>query len=198
MDSNNNASSSMPKIIGAVVAILVCCACVAILAAGGLVFYETRNSPAANTTPFLPPVFGSTTTPPPTIELTRPPVESISPDTLQALLATIVPENDPYELNCRLKGKCDAAKTVQGKPYKVGDKEKFWILNSDTVEHRQGNFTLLYATPHSYFWAEDGLGVDQGDMTALMDDFENKIYPTDREFFGSEWTPGVDNDPVSY
>ncbi len=31
-----------------------------------------------------------------------------------------------------------------------------------------------------------------------MDTFENKIYPTDREFFGSEWTPGVDNDPHVY
>ena len=31
-----------------------------------------------------------------------------------------------------------------------------------------------------------------------MDSFENKIYPTDREFFGSEWTPGVDNDPHIY
>jgi len=31
-----------------------------------------------------------------------------------------------------------------------------------------------------------------------MDAFENKIYPTDREFFGSEWTPGVDDDPHIY
>ncbi|MGE5073294.1 MAG: hypothetical protein ACM3MF_07700 [Anaerolineae bacterium] len=31
-----------------------------------------------------------------------------------------------------------------------------------------------------------------------MDAFESKIYPTDREFFGSEWTPGVDNDPHVY
>jgi immune inhibitor A len=31
-----------------------------------------------------------------------------------------------------------------------------------------------------------------------MDAFENKIYPTDRRFFGSEWTPGVDNDPHIY
>ena len=35
-------------------------------------------------------------------------------------------------------------------------------------------------------------------MKSLMDTFENKIYPTDREFFGSEWTPGVDNDPHIY
>jgi len=194
MDSNSKASSSMPKIIGVIVAILVCCACVAIIAAGGLVFYEYRNSPAANTTPFLP-VLEDTATPQPTIELTRPPIESISPDTLQALLTTNVPENDPYELACRLKGKCGVAKTVPDKAYKVGDKEKFWILNSDTVEHHQSNFTLLYVTPHSYFWAEDGTNVNKGDMKALMDEFENKIYPTDREFFGSEWTPGVDNDP---
>ena len=194
MDSNSKASSSMPKIIGVIVAILVCCACVAIIAAGGLAFYEYRNVPAANTTPFLP-VLEDTATPQPTIELTRPPIESISPDTLQALLTTNVPENDPYELACRLKGKCGVAKTVPDKAYKVGDKEKFWILNSDTVEHHQSNFTLLYVTPHSYFWAEDGTNVNRGDMKALMDEFENKIYPTDREFFGSEWTPGVDNDP---
>jgi hypothetical protein len=195
MDSKNNASSTMPKIIGAIVAILVCCACVAIVAAGGLVFYETRNVSALESTPFLPPVFEDTATPLPTIELTRPAIESISPDTLQALLTTNVPENDPYELACRLKGKCDVAKTVPDKAYKAGDQEKFWVLNADTVEHRQGNFTLLYVTPHSYFWAEDGTEVDQGDMKALMDEFETKIYPTDREFFGSEWTPGVDNDP---
>ena len=36
------------------------------------------------------------------------------------------------------------------------------------------------------------------DIKALMDAFENKIYPTDREFFGSEWTPGVDDDPHIY
>jgi hypothetical protein len=31
-----------------------------------------------------------------------------------------------------------------------------------------------------------------------MDTFEEKIYPTDREFFGSEANPGVDNDPHIY
>jgi hypothetical protein len=35
-------------------------------------------------------------------------------------------------------------------------------------------------------------------MKALMDTFENKIYPTDREFFGSEANPGVDGDPHVY
>ena len=194
METNNNPSSAVPKIIGAIVALLVCCACVVILAAGGLYFYETRTASTTDSTPFLP-VIQDTATPLAPIELTRPPIDSISADTLQTLLTTIVPENDPYELGCRLDGKCDVSKTVPGKAYKVGDKETFWIVNSDTAAHHQSNFTLLYATPHSFFWAEDGTSVNKGDMKALMDAFENKIYPTDREFFGSESNPGVDNDP---
>jgi len=194
MDLNSKASSA-PKIIGAIVSILVCCACVAILAAGGLIFYGYKNASALGQPPFLPPVLQTTVTPLPPIELTRPPIESITPDTLQALLAANVPENDPYDLACRLEKKCDISKTVQGKEYKVGDQEKFWVLNSDTTSYHQTNATLLYITPHTYFWAEDGTDVNKGDMKALMDTFEKKIYPTDREFFGSEWTPGVDNDP---
>jgi hypothetical protein len=77
----------------------------------------------------------------------------------------------------------------------VGDKEKFWVSNNDTAEHHQIDATLLYITPHAYFWSEDGTNVDEDEMKSLMDTFENEIYPTDREFFGSEFTPGIDNDP---
>ena len=45
---------------------------------------------------------------------------------------------------------------------------------------------------------EDGLTVDPTQAKQLGEVFENKIYPTDRAFFGSEWTPGVDNDPHLY
>ena len=31
-------------------------------------------------------------------------------------------------------------------------------------------------------------------VKTLGDTFETKIYPTDRAFFGSEWSPGVDGD----
>ncbi len=36
------------------------------------------------------------------------------------------------------------------------------------------------------------------EVKALMDTFDQKIIPTNREFFGSEWTPGVDGDPHIY
>ena len=40
--------------------------------------------------------------------------------------------------------------------------------------------------------------VPLGDLKRLADTFETKIYPTDREFFGSEWSPGIDDDVHLY
>lgn len=195
MDDHNNSSSPVPKIVGGIVAVLVCCACTVILAAAGVLIFETRTITPSDPLPSLPPIFSETETSPPIIELTRPPIESIPPDTLQTLLTTDVPENDPYDLACRLEGLCSISETVQGRAYQVGDKEQFWVLNSDTLEYRQITATLLYSTEHSHFWAEEGADANLHDLRALMDTFEQKIYPTNRGFFGSEWTPGVDGDP---
>jgi hypothetical protein len=129
------------------------------------------------------------------VQIERTPAGDVSRETLTTLAEVQVPERDPYDLSCRLERICNVPVTVESKTYQVGDRETFWVLNSDTVEHHEVNATLLYITPHSYFWAEDGAQVNQNDVKALMDTFENKIYPTDREFFGSEWTPGVDGDP---
>jgi hypothetical protein len=93
-----------------------------------------------------------------------------------------------------LEGKCNVPRTVPGRAYQLGDHEKFWVLDRRTDENFQYDFTLLYVTPHTYFWAKDGVDVNKGGMKALMDTFEKKIYPTNREFFGSEWTPGIDED----
>ena len=193
---NNQSSSLVPKIVGGIVAILVCCACVAILAAGWFIYQAYQNSPVEIPTEIFPPAETSTPQVVPTLD--RPPADSVSSETMDALNQTLVPENDPYELACRLEKICDVTKEAPGKTYKVGDKEKFWILNGDTVEHNQVTATLLYITPHTYFWAQDGADVNQSDMKKLMDTFENNIYPKDREFFGSEWTPGIDGDVHIY
>ena len=182
---------SKTGIIIAIVLIVLCC-CVIILVAAGVVAYEIGQQipslPDNTDIPFGPP------TATPVVEVTRPPIVDVPMDTLETLQTTIVPENDPYELACRLDGICNVPETVPGKEYVLGDKEQFWIINSDTNTHSQITATLMYITPHTYFWAEEGTPVDEGDMKALMDTFEEKIYPTDREFFGSEWNPGVDGD----
>ena len=193
MDSNQNQSSSLvPKIVGGVVAVLLCCACVIIIAAGVIIYQAYQQVPTNDFPTLIPPVDAETSTPQPVPTLDRTPIDS---NTLDVLNNTLVPENDPYELGCRLKGKCNVSTTVPGKSYKLGDKEQFWITNNDTAENQQIIATLLYITPHSYFWAQEGAQVDTDDMKRLMDTFENKIYPTDREFFGEEFNPGVDGDP---
>ncbi len=195
MESNTNQSSNVTKIVIAIVAILLCCACLVIGAAGYIIYQASQNIPPDLPLP-LPPTQNDPSKPPPTPE--RPPVESIPSGTLETLDQTLVPENDPYELACRLEGKCNIPTTVTAKEYKLGDQETFWTTNVDTVENFQVDATLKYVSPHVFFWIENGVSYDEGDLKKLGDTFENSIYPTDREFFGSEWTPGIDNDPHIY
>lgn len=192
----NNKNGNKAILIGIGIIVAICCACALIAAAVGVVAY-TRVADEIET--FDPNFNFDPGTPTTVPEVTRPPVESVSVDTLETLKNAIVPENDPYDLACRLQGICNVPETLPlTAPLEVGAKQKFWIANSNTNEHFQIDATLLYITPHTYFWAEDGTQVDMKDLKALMDTFENKIYPTDREFFGSEWTPGVDSDPHIY
>lgn len=193
METGTNQSSNTPKIIAAILGVLVICSCVAIVGAGVLAYQAFQLMPPEISTAIFPTEEFSTPAPIPTIE--RPDASSISTETLETLEQTEIPENDPTELACRLQDVCNVPATVPGKDYQVGDQETFWVSNSDTAEHRQIEATLLYTTPHSYFWAEDGVSVNENDVKALMDTFENKIYPTDREFFGSELMPGIDGDP---
>jgi hypothetical protein len=196
METSSNQSSNVPKIIAVIAAVLVCCSCIAIAAAGVIGYQAFNLLPPEISTAISPAQEFTTPVPIPTLE--RPSTDSISTETLKTLGQAQVPENDPYELACRLQAVCNVPKTVQAKSYQIGDREKFWVVSSDTNEHHQIDATLLYITPHSYFWAEDGSEVNESDMKTLMDTFENKIYPTDREFFGSEANPGVDGDPHIY
>jgi hypothetical protein len=109
-----------------------------------------------------------------------------------------IPHRDLRELALRLKaGVTDIPQVVNATPptYKVGDEAEFWVSNNDTQEHRKITAVVRYVTPHVYMWVEDGVEFDQSDLEESANRFENQTYSTNREFFGSEWTPGVDNDP---
>jgi immune inhibitor A len=117
-------------------------------------------------------------------------------ETLKSLGQTVVPVGDPLELAKRFQGKTGIAATATGTPpgYKTGDQLSFWIVNGDTDKNSQVQAKLAYTTPHLYFWIQNGVNYKENDLKTLCETFESKIYPTDREFFGSEWSPGVDND----
>ncbi len=120
-------------------------------------------------------------------------------DTLSILENTFIPINDPIELARRLL-KLDDLSPTQTPPteyYLAGDQHSFWVGNGNEENFRV-DATLRYVTDHAYFWIEDGVSYRQHDLIALGDTFENKIYPTDQSFFGTEWSPGVDGDPHIY
>lgn len=196
MDPNNSQGSNRGVIIGIIVALGCICVLVVGLGAGAYFYLRQSIGPVTG----FPTLSLNAPTPAPTVTINRPPAETIPTETENALKQTIVPDNDLYDLACRLKNVCNVAKTVPSPatPYKVGDKQQFWIQNSDTSKSFQVTAVLRYITPHSYMWVEDGVEAKDADIKPLMDTFEQKIYPTDRSFFGSEWTPGVDGDPHLY
>jgi hypothetical protein len=136
----------------------------------------------------------------PVVEVTRPPLVDVPIDTLETLQTTIVPENNPVELACRLEGKCNIPETLDPPlaPRQVGEQDEFWATDVGTNENFRLTATLEYVTPHVYFWVENGVNFDEDEMKSLVDTFENQMYPTNREFFGSEWSPGIDGDEHIY
>ncbi len=187
--------------------------------AGGVLFVRRSSNaqPAPNgttrqltpfqgtTLPLLPSLIpGATVTQASTPSL-LPPVDNpnsltLAEETLKTLQNTAVHINDPIQLAERLQGKQNIPLTVPAPatPPKVGDVQKFWASNEDTNQFFQVTATLRDAGSHLYFWIQNGVPYDPNALKALVDTFDTKIYPTDRAFFGSEWTPGVDNDPHLY
>jgi immune inhibitor A len=179
------------------VAVVLCC-CLIIVLGGAYYSFLIIEKALPTISVFLPvPTNGPTPTP---FEITRQPPDHIPTGTLKLLEQTIVPDNNLAELACRFRSVCGISPTLPPPPgpLSIGAQKTFWALNSDTNSNFQVQATLRYITPHSYFWVADSLYYDLSEIKNLMDAFENKIYPTDREFFGSEWTPGVDGDPHIY
>jgi hypothetical protein len=131
---------------------------------------------------------------------TQPAVDEWIMETLTILENTIVPINDPIDLSRRLEGKTDLPVRIETAPrlLQTGERQTFWVINSDTNQHSQVPATLRYVTEHVYFWIQDGVTYKANELQNLVETFEDQIYPTNRAFFGSEWKPGVDNDPHLY
>ncbi len=194
---NQRKSPTIWVILGIVAAfILLCCI---IVIAGGYAFIRYRGEIASTAVANFPTVaVGPSDTPVPTF--TSPPATEVPTDTLSTLENTTVPINSPTDLACRLKQICDVSPTVAppATPYPIGTQKSFWVTNIDTNENFQVTARLHYSTEHVYFWVQEGVRVNDKDLQRLVDTFENEIYPTNRAFFGTEWSPGIDGDPHIY
>lgn len=203
MEQEKNFFATTAGIVTAVI-IILCCCCIAIAAGGfGSLFLlasqaEARYSeetPAYDFGSPSPVPFEAKPVTPDAPVIIRPNQDEISPEMLATLKNTIVPENDPRELACRLKNVCNVAETFSQGPFEIGAKKQFWVMNVQTIEYRQLTAGLAYKTDVAYFWVEDGIRFNQREAEALVDAFSQKMVPTNREFFGMEPSPGIDGDP---
>ena len=202
-------------IIGIVLAFITLCCCMAL---AGIIIYSQQVDAPTGEQPLLDfefPDFSSPTIQVPEIEFPTPNPESnpsqetsqsaghTSQDAwinLQTLQQTVIPVSDLRELAKRLgqKGEIPLSVPVSDGPIEVGKVEKFWVSNMDTDKNFEIEATLRDKGEHVYFWVENGIQYSPQDMQNLVDVFDQEIYSTNRSFFGTENSPGVDNDERLY
>ncbi|HIQ12656.1 MAG TPA: hypothetical protein EYH29_07305 [Caldilineales bacterium] len=173
------------------------------------IFQSVRNAENAGRAPVdfelnfdvhqVTPTFSGPTATPfpsPTPAPNATPVERLTTEELIRLVE--VPPNDPIDLAARLRPELgQVPRVVNATPpsYEEGDVISFWVGNSDTDENWQIQAELVVKGEHVYMWREVGAKVKEKDLRKATTFFDERIYPTNRTFFGSEWSPGIDNDP---
>ncbi|MGQ9681132.1 MAG: hypothetical protein ACUVX9_01200 [Anaerolineae bacterium] len=119
------------------------------------------------------------------------------PDTEQAIAAALLPLRESRALAERLRpdvGPVPEVVRTEPVPRAVGDRETFWVSNSDTSETFQVTATLRVISQHALLWVQDGIKLEQDALEASARAFDERIYPTVHAHFGSEWSPGIDGD----
>ncbi|MEI7556646.1 hypothetical protein [Candidatus Chlorohelix sp.] len=110
----------------------------------------------------------------------------------------IPPLRDEYAVNNRLKGNganLNPARTTTRPPYQQGEEDNFWVFDILRKNYLQVKARLQVVTAHVYWFVDKNYSVNSAALENAARLFEEKIYPTNRRYFGEEWTPGVDGDP---
>ena len=186
---------SIPVIAAAVFLSMCCCMTVLCLAMGALIVPRIDGLPV-NPTPTPVSVVIHTPTPAPVV--IRTPTTATERSSEELLAETPIPERDLIALATRLKKVDQPIPLVVNETapdHALGDQEVFWVSDMHAKVYYTITATLSYVTPHLYLWVEESSDFDQEALKRSAERFESQTYPTNREFFGSEWTPGVDNDP---
>lgn len=196
-----NNSTKTVLIIAVILILCVVCLCLVIF--GGVVIFSRNVISTAIPMVETPiPLNEAAPTPfvDPGAQILDPNQSEKASETLIQLNQSTVPINDPIDLAARLGGKPNVPNVLidTEAPYSVGAQKTFWATNTDTNDNFKVNATLRFVGDNIYFWIENGVRFDQTDLQNLAETFDKQIIPTNREFFGEEWNPGVDGDPRFY
>ncbi len=112
---------------------------------------------------------------------------------------TEAPERDIYQLAAELVPGLSVGfpRIVAPSPpeFEKGRVDTFWLLDLPTLTVYQSEFELRLITGHAYWYVEEGQSIRQEDLERSAAAFEEDIYPRVTQVFGTEWSPGVDDDP---
>ncbi len=118
--------------------------------------------------------------------------------TASLLADTDAPGRDLITLTQRLRLKDDTPipSVVNATPpnYDVGTKHTFNIADITKRSYFTATATIWFVTPHAYWYVKDGYNVNGPALQSAANYFESHIYIKDRQVFGPEADPGVDND----
>lgn len=173
----------------------VACTCLALCSAAGFLWWSDGTTYASSADSLV------IEEPTPALALVRRAPIPSERETARIVAQDSIPERDLHALAWRLQGVIEAQATpIAATPpnYDLGDRLAFSV--HDVAENSFFTTTaiLRYETPHAYWWIEEGYDVPSKDLARSAARFENQTYPTNRRYFGSEWTPGVDGDPHVY
>lgn len=208
---SNNSQRGLWIVAIVAVVLISLCLCVVLIGIGGLTIFGISRSSGQSTEtiqnepqPQLPTPVPFPTRDPQS-DLAQPPdlnFEPVKPgaqETLRTLQTVQIPFADLRSQAMEFLNLPAIPETVAFPgEFDPGDERSFWVLNTDTNQYKQVDTILGFESQHLYFWIEKGLSYDKADLSAIGNEFEEKTYPTNREFFGSEWTPGVDGDEHLY
>lgn len=80
----------------------------------------------------------------------------------------------------------------------IGEQESFWVRNIATEKFDQISATLKAIGSHCYVFVAKDQNVSSDAINKIQFKFDEVIYPTNTSHFGSEWSPGIDNDKKIY
>ncbi len=115
------------------------------------------------------------------------------------IAGTLTTDTDYWLLYGQLESETGEPATrdpVQEPPeYQVGDVHTFWMGDEEQQRYWQLDAELQIKTEHTYVYVSQETAFDVDKLRQAADLFESQIYPTNRQYFGSERMPGIDNDP---
>ena len=155
----------------------------------------TRPTPTTQPTPSAVPTLAA-----PGLPSDLLPIVEGEPERSGASSFPTPPDRDLYQLANQLRPGTDlklAPRTITPNQtsYVQGTEETLWLVDLLKPDVYQATLELRLVTPQAYWWVEQGQSVSQQDLVDAAQHFEEVIYPRVTAAFGTEWSPGIDNDP---